>query len=77
MLRVKKLLLDGERCELCGSTLSLQVHHKTYENLFHENLDDLQVLCVKCHARIRAAEYRKRHFGIKSRDNNPNGEGER
>lgn len=47
------------RCEECGTpmkivnrllgTVNLQVHHKTYRNVFHEPLDDLICLCDECH----------------------------
>lgn len=42
---------DGRKCAMCGSTEELQVHHKTYEHIFHEedHLDDLITLCKKCH----------------------------
>jgi hypothetical protein len=29
----------------------LEVHHLNYGNLYHEQADDLQVLCFKCHKR--------------------------
>ena len=37
------------RCEKCGATKKLEVHHKTYETLGKEKDEDLQVLCVPCH----------------------------
>lgn len=37
------------RCEECSLPWGLQVHHKTYENLGHETLDDLICLCNDCH----------------------------
>lgn len=39
----------GRRCERCGSTDRIQVHHQTYERLGHELLSDLEVLCGDCH----------------------------
>lgn len=39
-------------CEKCGYEPwkpCLQVHHKTYERVFREKLDDLILLCPKCH----------------------------
>ena len=45
-------------CERCGYQPwkpCLQLHHKTYENIYHEKLDDLILLCPRCHA----AEKRK------------------
>lgn len=39
----------GKKCEDCGATQRLHVHHLTYKNLFNEPLEDLQVLCHSCH----------------------------
>ena len=39
----------GNKCEQCGATYSLQVHHKTYAHLGYEYPDDLIVLCEMCH----------------------------
>lgn len=36
-------------CEICGSGLDIQVHHKTYERRGEELPEDLIVLCAKCH----------------------------
>ena len=36
-------------CQKCGSKKSLQVHHKTYKNVFNEEPKDLEVLCKSCH----------------------------
>jgi hypothetical protein len=38
------------RCEVCGSRVRVNVHHKTYERLGHEAAGDLQVLCRRHHA---------------------------
>lgn len=47
----KKLILElkGNKCEKCGKTKSLQVHHLTYDSLCNENQHDVEVLCKKCH----------------------------
>lgn len=37
------------KCENCGSSKNLQVHHKTYINLYSETLFDLELLCGECH----------------------------
>lgn len=40
---------DG-RCEKCGKRKQhMNVHHLTYENVYNERLEDLQVLCRRCH----------------------------
>lgn len=38
-----------EKCEKCGSTNSLHIHHGTYTRIFQEKLSDLFVLCGYCH----------------------------
>lgn len=40
------------RCSLCFSEDDLQVHHRTYQRLGNENLNDLIVLCKSCHERF-------------------------
>lgn len=37
------------RCEMCGETENLVIHHN---NGFSNDLDDLLVLCKKCHAKL-------------------------
>lgn len=50
---ITKYLRDkaGHKCQICGKENNLQVHHKTYlhhgKEVFY--LDDLIVLCDKCH----------------------------
>jgi hypothetical protein len=40
----------GEVCTDCGATdVRFDVHHLTYENLWHEELEDVVVLCHSCH----------------------------
>jgi len=48
-LRETKLKLAGYKCEKCGSTDNLHLHHKTYKRLYKEHLKDLIVLCEICH----------------------------
>ncbi|WP_196018106.1 HNH endonuclease [Alistipes senegalensis] len=50
-------LRDGHRCQLCGKTYTLEVHHLTYyDDCGHsivghesEHLDKLITLCGDCH----------------------------
>ena len=46
-------------CYICGAkagTYKLEMHHRTYERLGSEHLDDLVPLCAKpCHAKVSAA----------------------
>jgi len=37
------------KCQRCDSKFGLQVHHKTYKNIFKEEPEDLEVLCKACH----------------------------
>ena len=39
---------DGGRCQDCGA-MATEVHHKTYDRLFNEDLEDLVALCSECH----------------------------
>ena len=51
-LRQQKLKSVGSKCEECGCHVSdcrLVCHHKHYDSIFEEELDDLEVLCSKCH----------------------------
>lgn len=41
---------DGNRCQSCGSTEHLCVHHRDFEKTNHD-LDNLILLCRKCHTR--------------------------
>lgn len=41
--------LKGAKCERCGEIHNLTVHHGNYFSLFHEKLEDLYILCKKCH----------------------------
>lgn len=54
-LRSRIIRSRGGICEQCGSSELLHVHHITYENIFREKDEDLEVLCVSCH--------RSRHDG--------------
>ncbi len=48
------IITERGKCERCGSKEHLQVHHKTYKNIFNELPTDLEVLCSRCH--------KKHHF---------------
>jgi hypothetical protein len=39
----------GYRCQICNGRRKLQVHHRTYERVGEERIDDLTVLCAECH----------------------------
>jgi hypothetical protein len=51
-LKYRKLRSVGWKCERCGYKGykgQLHVHHKTYETKGSEDLNDLEVLCKRCH----------------------------
>ena len=39
-------------CEVCGKTKNLNVHHKSYNNLGRETIDDVFVLCSYHHKKV-------------------------
>jgi hypothetical protein len=49
-----KKIKSYNKCQLCNSTIYLNTHHKDYKNRGKEykNLDDLIVLCNKCHVKF-------------------------
>ena len=49
---LRRLALDvaDHRCQVCNQAQNLEVHHRTYERLHHEQLNDVTVLCNRCHA---------------------------
>lgn len=50
---VRKHVLEtrGKKCEDCGKSYKLQVHHVSYEHHGQEHLylEDLKLLCARCH----------------------------
>jgi 5-methylcytosine-specific restriction endonuclease McrA len=50
VLRHQVLKRDGWRCQLCGKSTNLHVHHvKSRSKLGHDALRNLITLCAKCH----------------------------
>jgi hypothetical protein len=62
--RIKKR--DHYQCRTCLENSQLEVHHRTYERLYHEHDDDLITLCSWCHeaitSSIRERRYAKREL---------------
>lgn len=48
-VRRRKLFDADFKCERCGRLTGLEVHHKTYDRLGAERMEDLAVLCRVCH----------------------------
>lgn len=54
--RRQRALRDaGYHCG-CGKTNGLEVHHLSYEHLWHEPEEDLMVLCADCHESVHLAK---------------------
>lgn len=53
--RAERLKRSEGKCEACGSTYKVEVHHLTYDRIFHESLEDLIPLCQIHHAIVEAA----------------------
>ena len=54
-----KRKLEGYKCEVCGSTKNLNVHHRTYiiHGVEHDSEvieKDLMLLCGKCHQEVHS-----------------------
>jgi 5-methylcytosine-specific restriction endonuclease McrA len=43
-------------CERCKEAQATQIHHKTYDRIFRERLNDLQAVCGPCHMEIHGIE---------------------
>lgn len=39
----------NNKCQICGSSKHLDIHHTDYE---HANINTLQLLCRKCHRSV-------------------------
>lgn len=51
----ERLKLSNYACDVCrDDEIQLQVHHKHYETLGHEDMDDLATLCPYCHKDVHA-----------------------
>lgn len=56
--RRQKALSKTNQCALCGHSsyysggTTLEVHHRSYDNLGEEKDDDLVVLCHNCHSKF-------------------------
>lgn len=59
-IREDKLNKNG-RCEKCGTTNSLDVHHVNYRGLYDVKLEDLKTLCRICHEKEHQKLDKKKH----------------
>jgi 5-methylcytosine-specific restriction endonuclease McrA len=55
--RSERLKIDNYKCQRCGYSYCLQVHHLNYDTLGHEDVyKDLITLCRPCHEEIEKAK---------------------
>ncbi len=50
--RLRKLASVHFKCEKCKIKTAREVHHKHYNTLGHEQLEDTEALCRPCHAAL-------------------------
>lgn len=50
-LKLSRLRIAQHKCESCGSTHNLHLHHITYERLTQERIEDVVIVCEECHQR--------------------------
>jgi 5-methylcytosine-specific restriction endonuclease McrA len=54
-LRLRVLQRDGWRCQYCGSSQNLEVHHELFRSHSgHDAEDNLITLCTNCHSSAHA-----------------------
>ena len=58
LVRRRKLKAVGYKCQECHRGCELDVHHLTYERFGNERLDDIVVLCKRCHNDLHYYENR-------------------
>jgi 5-methylcytosine-specific restriction endonuclease McrA len=55
-LRQRVLRRDGWRCQFCGSSTNLEVHHQRFRSRSGEdNEENLITLCTNCHSSIHSS----------------------
>lgn len=45
--------IKGKKCEICGSTKNVDLHHTSYEAV---DIKTIRVLCRKCHQKVHKGE---------------------
>ena len=55
VLRQQVLRRDGWRCQSCGSTSNLEVHHQRFRSHSgHDSEENLITLCGSCHGQMHS-----------------------
>lgn len=52
IIRNDRMKIDNYLCHECLERSAEEVHHKTYDRLFKENLEDLISVCKPCHKKL-------------------------
>jgi hypothetical protein len=52
LYKEKYINIYRKECAVCKSKVKLNFHHKTYENVGNESLDDVVILCRECHEKV-------------------------
>lgn len=67
-IRQARMKYDGYRCQKCGSSENLQVHHKDYVGNGREVIkEDLITVCERCHRKETNIDRRDRNKARKER----------
>ena len=74
--REEELRLSGHRCRVCDRGppgVRLDVHHRNYDRLGRERVEDLTTLCRECHVVVTDALRRRRNAaaGLPPRTDTP------
>jgi 5-methylcytosine-specific restriction endonuclease McrA len=61
---LRKLALQRAdyQCERCRATFGLNVHHRTYQRIGAEYVNDLMVLCETCHREEHALRNKQKRM---------------
>jgi hypothetical protein len=57
--RKEKLKEANYQCEKCGTAKQLHVHHINYDHLGFESMDEIVVLCEKCHKNVHTYDMKQ------------------
>lgn len=49
VIRTKFISERGGKCEDCGTTENLHIHHMHYRTIGKEKKEDVEILCANCH----------------------------
>jgi len=70
ILRSAKFREVGRKCEICGETESIEVHHIRYRDIYDVRTSDLQVLCSAHHAEEHGLKKKQKQKSKKKKAKN-------